>query len=34
MCKKAPVVYIEPKDIWKKEVTEKKAKKIFEKYLL
>lgn len=34
MCKKAPVVYIQPKDIWKKEVTEKKAKKIFEKYLL
>ena len=32
-CKSAPVFYIEHKDIYKKEVTEKKAKKIFDKYL-
>ena len=34
MCKKAPVVCIQPKDIWKKEVSVKKAKKIFEKHIL
>ncbi len=32
-CKSAPGFYIEHKDIYKKEVTEKKAKKIFDKYL-
>lgn len=34
MCKKAPVLYIQPKDIWKKEVSVKKAKKLFEKHIL
>lgn len=33
-CKKAPIFYIEHKDIYKKEVTRKKAKKMFEKYLV
>lgn len=32
-CKSAPVFYIKHKDVYKKEVTEKKAKKLFEKYL-
>ena len=34
MCKKAPVFCIEPNDVWKKEVTVKKAQKIFEKHIL
>jgi (2Fe-2S) ferredoxin len=34
MCKKAPVLCIQPKDIWKKEVSVKKAKKLFEKHIL
>lgn len=34
MCKKAPIFCIQPKDVWKKEVTEKKARKLFEKYVL
>ncbi|MGG5506831.1 MULTISPECIES: (2Fe-2S) ferredoxin domain-containing protein [unclassified Myroides] len=33
MCKKAPVVYLSEHDTYKKEVTKKKAKKIFEKYI-
>jgi len=33
MCKKAPVVYLSKHDTYKKEVTKKKAKKIFEKYI-
>ena len=33
MCKKAPVVYLSEHDTYKKEVTKKKAKKIFEKYV-
>ena len=33
MCKKAPVVYLSEHDIYKKEVTKKKAKKIVEKYV-
>ncbi|AWG25571.1 (2Fe-2S) ferredoxin domain-containing protein [Flavobacterium kingsejongi] len=34
MCKKAPIFCLEPQDIWKKEVTVKKAKKLFEKHIL
>lgn len=34
MCKKAPIFCIHPKDVWKKEVTEKKARKLFEKHVL
>lgn len=34
MCKKAPVLYIQPKDVWKKEFSVKKAKKLFEKHIL
>lgn len=34
ICKKAPIFCIQPKDVWKKEVTVKKAQKIFEKYVL
>jgi len=34
MCKKAPIFYIESEKEFKKEVTEKKAKKIFEKYIV
>lgn len=33
-CKNAPVFYIEHKDMYKKEVTSKKARKIFEKHLV
>ncbi|WP_306352132.1 (2Fe-2S) ferredoxin domain-containing protein [Flavobacterium sp. '19STA2R22 D10 B1'] len=33
MCKKAPVFCIQPKDIWKGEVSEKKAKKLFLKHI-
>lgn len=33
MCKKAPVFYIESHKKYKKEVDQKKAKKIFDKYL-
>lgn len=33
MCKKAPVVYISSCDTYKKEVTKKKAEKIFMKYI-
>ncbi|WP_413513480.1 (2Fe-2S) ferredoxin domain-containing protein [Myroides odoratus] len=33
MCKKAPVVYLSEFDTYKKEVTKKKAKKIFDKYI-
>lgn len=32
-CKKAPIFYIEHKDVYKKEVTKKKSKKLFEKHL-
>jgi len=34
MCKSAPVVYIDSKKKYKKEVTKKKAQKIFEKYVI
>ncbi len=34
MCKKAPVVYLSEFDKYKKEVSKKKAKKIFDKYFL
>lgn len=33
MCKSAPVVYLSAHDKYKKEVTKKKANKIFEKYI-
>ncbi len=33
-CKKAPIFYIEHTATYKKEVTKKKAKKIFEKHLI
>jgi len=33
MCKKAPVFYLDSKKKYKKEVTKKKAMKIFEKYI-
>lgn len=33
-CKNAPVFYIKHKDVYKKEVTQKKARKIFEKHLI
>ena len=33
MCKKAPVVYLSYCDKYKKEVTVKKAQKIYQKYL-
>ncbi|MEC4113919.1 (2Fe-2S) ferredoxin domain-containing protein [Myroides pelagicus] len=34
MCKQAPVVYVSSHDKYKKEVGRKKAKKIFEKYVV
>ena len=34
LCKKAPIFYIESEKEYKKEVTEKKARKIFEKYIV
>jgi NADH:ubiquinone oxidoreductase subunit E len=34
MCKKAPVVYLPVHDVYKKEVGKKKAKKIFEEYIV
>ena len=34
MCKSAPVFYIESQKKYKKEVTKKKAKKIFDKYIV
>lgn len=33
MCKKAPVVYLSSKDIYKKNVGKRKAEEIFEKYI-
>ncbi len=33
MCKKAPIVYLSQADVYKKEVTRKKAEKIFHKYV-
>ncbi|HLW42464.1 MAG TPA: (2Fe-2S) ferredoxin domain-containing protein [Flavobacterium sp.] len=34
MCKKAPVFYIDSEKKYKKEVTVKKAKKLFDKYVV
>ncbi|HLV52143.1 MAG TPA: (2Fe-2S) ferredoxin domain-containing protein [Flavobacterium sp.] len=34
MCKKAPVFYIDSEKKYKKEVTVKKAKKLFDKYIV
>ncbi|GAQ13157.1 hypothetical protein MODO_0804 [Myroides odoratimimus] len=34
MCKSAPVVYISSHDKYKKEVGVKKAKKIFQEYII
>lgn len=34
MCKSAPVFYIDSKKKYKKEVTKKKAEKLFEKYIV
>ncbi|MBA5793726.1 (2Fe-2S) ferredoxin domain-containing protein [Flavobacterium sp. xlx-214] len=34
MCKSAPVFYIDSEKKYKKEVTKKKAKKIFDKYFI
>ncbi|MBW3518722.1 MULTISPECIES: (2Fe-2S) ferredoxin domain-containing protein [unclassified Flavobacterium] len=33
MCKKAPIFYLPTPDVFKKEVSKKKARKIFEKYI-
>lgn len=32
MCKKGPIVYLPSEDVYKKEVSKKKAEKIFKKY--
>lgn len=32
-CKKAPIFCIQPKNIWKGKVSEKKAKALFEKHI-
>jgi len=34
MCKSAPVFYIDSEKVYKKEVTRKKAQKLFDKYIV